>query len=1038
MGSEESGHSNELSGSGESFVQARDVSGGIHFHASRAPRPRQLPLPIGHFTGREPELAELDALLGEHFTEVVVSAVSGTAGVGKTALAIHWAHRVRDRFPDGQLYVDLRGYDRELPLEHGDVLAGFLRALGVVDVPNDVQERAALYRSLLADRRVLVVLDNARTASQVLPLLPGSPGCFVIVTSRDALPELRVRYGARGVDLDRLPPADAVRLLRTSIGRRVDENPDDAVALVELCARLPLALRIAAEVAVVRPRASLGELVTELAGERRLLGLAQDDRTIRTVFSWSFKQLDDDCRALFRVLGLHPGRQYDTASVAALASVDEAEANRLLDALARVHLVEAGADGRFGMHDLLTAYAREQAETVIDREAADRAFGRLFEHYAAKAHAALDADVPAWFETERLNLTIVAKHAALRGVPAFRLGAYERDLALLTRVVGDIPRALQYFRQALKTCRTSASDLVDRIELDQAETMIAAGIHSEACSLFDELRLRWRDTHPLLARLDQHHAMAELARGDAERAAGLAAVARVRFADAGDHRAAASCALTHLAAFTAEPERLTGDARSEHYQRSLSTAAELTKAGLPDEAAFAVLLGVRLVIADGDVGLAATLMPETAAKRPARIDYRLLLQLCRAEIALKRGKGDDVLFEVETAFGLVERERSAELSPVPIGGLYRRRLRDLALDVVVQRQDPGALFTFTERARVQRLKYAPARPAADAATLDQVVHAIGDRALISFVTVWDELFALVVTDEGTSVLGFGPTEVIFDPAQRLHSDVNAMAPDHLAPPLAAVIAASAERQARTLDGLLMRPLAEHIGDRELVVVPTGPLYSVAWSALATLRARSVVVAPSITAWLASEATPPLPGPGRVVLAAGPGLPAAAREIDGLARLHLDPTVLPVNQAKVAEVLKVCDGAAVVHLAAYGVNEPENAHFSRLEFIDGVLFAHEFSEMRHPPRQVVLAACELAGGHVEPDDDALGFADAMLLAGVSTVIVSIGRVGDETTATAMHDYHQALATGMSPARALAKAVAVDPLRRPFICVGSGKA
>ncbi|MEU4445414.1 CHAT domain-containing protein [Actinosynnema sp. NPDC050801] len=1038
MGHEESGHSNELSGSGESFVQARDVSGGIHFHAPRAPRPRQLPLPIGDFTGRESELAELDALLGEHFTAVVVSAVSGTAGVGKTALAIHWAHRVRDRFPDGQLYVDLRGYDRELPLEHGDVLSGFLRALSVVDVPNDVEERAALYRSLVADRRVLVVLDNARTASQVLPLLPGSPGCFVIVTSRDALPELRVRYGARGVDLDRLPPDDAVRLLRTSIGRRVDESPDDAVTLVELCARLPLALRIAAEVAVVRPRASLGELVTELAGERRLLGLAQDDRTIRTVFSWSFRQLDDDCRELFRVLGLHPGRRYDTASVAVLASVDEAQADRLLDALARVHLVEAGADGRFGMHDLLTAYAREQAETLIDREAADRAFSRLFEHYATKAHAALDADVPAWFETERLNLVVVAKHAALRGVPAYRVGAYERDLALLTRMAGDIPRALRYFDRALKTCRTSASDLVDRIQLDQAETMIAAGLYSEACSLLDDLRARLRSTDPLLARLDQLHAVAELARGNADRAIGLAAVARVRFTDAGDDRAATTCALTHLAALTAEPDRLTEDERSTTYQRLSTTAAELTRAGLPDEAAFALLLGVRLVIANGDVDLAVTLMPESSARRSARIDYRLLLQLCWAEIAFKLGKGDDVLFEAETAFELVNHERSAELSPVPVGALYRRRLRDLALDVVVRRREAGTLLTFTERARVQRLKYAPARPVAEAVTLDQVVHVVGDRALVSFVAVSDELFALVVTAEGTRIVELGPAEVIVEPARRMYSDINAVAPNDLATSLVAVIAASAERQAHTLDVLLMRPLAEHIADRDLVVVPTGPLYSVTWSALATLRGRSVVVAPSITAWLTSEAAPSPPRPDRVVLAAGPGVPAAAREIDDLARLHVDPTVLPIDQAKVAAVLKACDGAAVVHLAAFAVNEPENALFSRLEFIDGPLLAHEFSEMHHPPGLVVLAACELAGGHVEPDGDALGFADAMLLAGVSTVIVAIGRVGDETTAIAMHDFHQALAAGLSPARALAKAVAVDPLRRPFICVGSGKA
>lgn len=1041
LGREESGHSNRLSGSGESVVQARDVYDGIHFHAPRTPRPRQLPLAIGHFTGRGPELAELDAVLGEHFTEVVVSAVSGTAGVGKTALAIHWAHRVRDRFPDGHLYVDLRGYDRELPLDHGDVLAGFLRALGVVDVPDDVEERAALYRSLLADRRVLVVLDNARTASQVLPLLPGSSGCFVIVTSRDALPELRVRYGAQGVDLDRLPPADAVRLLRSAIGHRVDESPDDATALVELCARLPLALRIAAEVAVTRPRASLGELVSELTGERRLLGLAQDDRPIRTVFSWSLRQLDDDCRELFRVLGLHPGRRYDAGSVAALAAVDEPRADRLLDALARVHLVEAGADGRFGMHDLLAAYAREQAEDLIDREAADRAFGRLFEHYARKAADAATADEPrtrAWFETERLNLDVVAQHAPLHGLPTRRLGAYEHTLALLNRAVGDIPRALQYLRQARAH---SPTDLLDPIQLDQAETMIAAGIHSEACSLFDNLRFHLGDTHPLRARLDQHHAIAELARGGAERAAELAEAARVRFAESGDHRAAATCALTHLAASTIAPDYLTDDERSATYQVALSTSAELTRAGLRDEADFARLLGVRLVIANGDLDLATALMPTTLASSHAPIEYWLLRQLCWAEIAMKRDKIDDVLIEAETAFDHVDRvrERSTGLSPVPIGAFYSRRLRDLALDVVVRLQEPGTLLDFTERARVQRLKYAPEREgtAPRAVTLDQVVHAIGERALVSFVGGRDRLFALVATETEVRVVGLGTAEAAFEQARQLHADINAMAPDHLRPVLAEVIAKSAERRADRLDALLIRPLATHIADRELVVVPTGSLYSVAWSALATLRGRSVVVAPSVTAWLTAESAP-RQRRSRVVFASGPGLPSATTELDMLARFHSDPVVISTSHASVTEVLKALDGANVVHIAAHGEHKPENALFSRLDLMDGPLFAHQFSGLRQPPQQVVLAACDLAGNRVAPDDDALGFADALLAAGVGTVIVSISRVGDEVTASTMRDYHQALAAEHSPAQALAKAVAVDPLRRPFICVGSGKA
>jgi transcriptional regulator with XRE-family HTH domain len=256
--------------------------------------PAQLPADVPAFTGRSAELAELDTLLagpgpptpargprtqkeGEETESaaVVISAVSGTAGVGKTALAMHWAHRARGRFPDGQLYVNLRGYDPDLPISPADALAGFLSALGVAghDIPLGLDDRAARYRTEITDRRILIVLDNAASVEQVRPLLPGSPSCAVLVTSRDSLAGLVAVHGAHRLDLDLLPPAEARALLRRLIGPRVDAEPAAAATLATLCARLPLALRVAAELAISRPTTPLAELIAELADQQQRLNL---------------------------------------------------------------------------------------------------------------------------------------------------------------------------------------------------------------------------------------------------------------------------------------------------------------------------------------------------------------------------------------------------------------------------------------------------------------------------------------------------------------------------------------------------------------------------------------------------------------------------------------------------------------------------------------------------------------------------------------------------------------------------------------------
>ena len=419
--------------------------------AERALAPAQLPPDVVAFTGRGAELEELDRLLatvGEGWTAVVISAVSGTAGVGKTALAVHWAHRVVDRFPDGQLYIDLRAYDPERLVTPGEALAAFLRALGVdgPKIPYDVAERAALYRTLIAHRRMLVILDNAGSAEHVRPLLPASQSSMIVVTSRDRLAGLVARHGARRVDLDLLPTDDAVHLLRTLIGDRVDAEPEAAAALADQCARLPLALRVGAEIAVARSATPLAQLVAELSDEQRRLDLMDaggDEHTaVRAVFSRSYQRLEPGVARVFRLLGLSPAADIDRHGAAALAGIDVDQAHEALEVLGRAHLLHSTGTGRYGRHDLLRAYAAGLAEAE-DAEADRRAaLTRLFDFYLSTTVAAVELLNPAsvrldevvagtplpamtdstaalaWLDVERPNLVAACGYTATHGWPS--------------------------------------------------------------------------------------------------------------------------------------------------------------------------------------------------------------------------------------------------------------------------------------------------------------------------------------------------------------------------------------------------------------------------------------------------------------------------------------------------------------------------------------------------------------------------------------------------------------------------------------------
>jgi tetratricopeptide (TPR) repeat protein len=440
--------SSSLSGTAGEVLQARDISGGVHFHASTRAGvvvPRQLPADVRGFVGREADLGRLAAALGPTGAgPVAVLVLVGTAGVGKSALAVRLAHRVRERFEGGQLFVNLRGYDAVRPLEPAAVLGRFLQALGVgvAEMPSGVDERAELYRSLLADRRVLIVLDNAATVGQVRPLLPGGSGCVVVVTSRNRLSGLAARDGALRIPVDLLPEKEAVELVAaTTETYRSGDPPGALQELARLCSRLPLALRIASERAAARPLMPLETLIGQLRGESSLWrALSTEDETeadaVRTVFAWSYRALPQAAARAFRLLGLFPGPHIGVECAAVLLDEPVDRAAGLLDVLAGAHLIEQRGAARYQFHDLLRAYAADQARECDNEQLRQAALTRAVQWFLNCAHIAGQAiedlrpgvvdgagatggaakltdrkSAAAWYTAEQANLTPIA-HAA--------------------------------------------------------------------------------------------------------------------------------------------------------------------------------------------------------------------------------------------------------------------------------------------------------------------------------------------------------------------------------------------------------------------------------------------------------------------------------------------------------------------------------------------------------------------------------------------------------------------------------------------------
>jgi tetratricopeptide (TPR) repeat protein len=553
--------------------------------------PCQLPPDVRHFIGRAEQIAELNALAAE---PSAVALVSGTAGVGKTSLVVHWAHQVRDLFADGMLYVDLRGFDPEQPLEPGQVLGTFLRGLGVTAdaIPSDLAERTALFRATLDRRKVLIFLDNAAAEEQVRPLLPNSPHSFVVVTSRNTLPGLIARDGAHLVPVPSLPVPEAVTLLQRLIGQqRVGADLKGAAALVERCARLPLAIRIGADLASTRRRSRLTELAYELhCYHLDLFSAGGDDRTaIRAVFSWSYLHLRADRARAFRLLGLHPGHDLDVYTCAALLDVNVAETRLRIDDLVRANLVEEAGEDRYRMHDLLRAYAREQ----VDRTESDEAMRRLFDHYLGTIATAVKLTTPddlsgrppiaalgivfplatseeavTWLDTERRNLLTLAEVAANEDWPVCVI----QLSALLCRYLHDRAHyadAMALHTLALKVARNSENAVLEGWELARiGDVYKRLGHNDEARDHLENALTIAREggDQPLEARALRHLAQIHLRQGRADQA-----LTRLRAALPLTRRTADR----HLEAHVLSTLGLTRDELAHHDDARLSHEAAL-------------------------------------------------------------------------------------------------------------------------------------------------------------------------------------------------------------------------------------------------------------------------------------------------------------------------------------------------------------------------------------------------------------------------------------------------------------------------------
>ena len=670
------------------------------------------------------------------------------------------------------------------------------------------------------------------------------------------------------------------------------------------------------------------------------------------------------------------------------------------------------------------------------------------------------------------------------------------NLGYVAYMTGDLPTALRHYAEVERSYQVSTPGLLPALRLDQARALLSAGLATDAARHLDEVipRLRAQRAGQDLAEAEVTRAAAALLDGRVTEARRLARSAERRFTRRGNTRWAAVAALAALRAETASalpapriPRRLP--------ERAVKLADTLRALLLEDETGLALMLAVRMELRRGDPAAAEVLLDQLPQQRATTpLDHRMLLRLCRAELAVARGDRRRALAEARG--GLAElgraRDRMGGLELVCGTAIHGQQLGDLAVRLVLDgpRRDARQLFGWLERTRAQVYRYEPL-PAIDDPVLAEQVSSLRslrraaqqarlagrsprreekqivalEREVVRqgwYASPWGRprpVASLADGRGGAGRAGAGDVRGVRrraggggrrgwpDPARPAAlgggdvrvGEAAARRPGHATRRTgcrrrSARWSASRPGAARTWStrGWSL-PLLPFVGDRELVIVPTGALYAVPWGSLPSLRGRPVVVAPSATAWLTAAVDRPVGRPR------GAGQrPTPARDDRGGdgADAAIYPAATRLPAATVGAVLAALDGAAVAHLAAHGEHEPTNAMFSRLELADGPLFAHELARLANPPRQVVLAACELAMNHIRPGDEALGFAGGA--AGERRAHGGGGEQPGRRRVGRRHDGRlpRRVAAGDRPAVALAAAVAADPLRRPFICLGAG--
>ncbi|MEV8609693.1 CHAT domain-containing protein [Amycolatopsis sp. NPDC051373] len=717
---------------------------------------------------------------------------------------------------------------------------------------------------------------------------------------------------------------------------------------------------------------------------------------------------------------------------------------------------------------------------------------RALVHMALNQPAAAQADL-----VRALELSLALGQPRLEGKIRQNLGDHAQLLGDVPQALFHYEEAARIFVDFFEEESPGSLAVV---RLDQARALLTAGLGEEAARHLDEAlpQLRANGSGQHIAEAEVARAAAALLEGDFALARKFASDARRRFLRRGNTTWAEIAGLARFRA-DAHKILSTRDARSTPRLPAelVALAERLSALGVRDEAAVARLLAVRLLLRREEFDEAAKVLAGVPKPREtAPIDHRMLFRLCRAELAVATGRPRSALAQARAGLrelGMI-RDRMGGLDLVCGTAVHGEELGRLAMQLVLRRARNNAagarrMFAWLERTRAQVYRYEPLPVIEDpvlskhitamrhlqrtiqraraegepvkaleqrysalqheasrlgwytspwgrprpVATPDEVVEQLGDRVLVSLVPYNGQLYSVVVDRGWFRLLKLGPYQDIVETAKQLHADLDALAPDHLPPMLAETVAASAVRRADKLDALISASLVKTLDDRELVIVPIGQLYAMPWGALPSLRGHAVSIAPSATAWItAKRAT----DADAVLLAGGPGVPGAVGEVSKLRSVYPDARLVDGSGATSSAVLAALDGTRLAHLVAHGAHEPANALFSRLELVDGPLFAHETSRLANPPERVVLAACELAMSHIRPGEEALGFAGTLLASGSRTVIGAVARVGDRAAADTMADLHRRLADGAPPALALAEAIAVDPLRRPFVCLGAG--